>query len=286
MGEAHGKIILIGEHSVVYGYPAIAVPLKNITVKCRIEKSRNKFSHNEKDPLSTAVYTALKHLRKTGERIKYIVDSEIPSKRGMGSSAAVSIAAVRAVFEYYGKELDSGLLEKLVNEAEIVAHTKPSGLDAKTCMSSKAVKFEKNTGFSNIDMDLNAFLVIADTGIYGNTGEAVRKVAELGEKAEPVLKNLGRLAVETEKYINRKNIEEIGKRMILAHSDLKKLGVSIEKSDELVEEAMKSGAAGAKMSGGGLGGCITALVKDYEKAVITAEKLREKGAVNTWIQKI
>lgn len=286
MGVSHSKIILIGEHSVVYGYPAIAIPLKNITVKCRIEKSKNEFMYNEKDTLSTAVYTALKYLKKPKEKIKYIIDSEIPTKRGMGSSAAVSIAAIRAIFEYFNEKLEDKLLEELVNEAEIVAHSKPSGLDAKTCLSDKAVKFERNIGFSNIDLDLNAYLIIADTGIYGNTKEAVQKVADLGEKAKPMLENLGKLALEIEKYINQKNIIEIGKRLSLAHEELKKLGVSIEKSDMLVEEALKNEAVGAKMSGGGLGGCIIALVQDYENAEVIAEKLKEKGAVNIWIEKI
>lgn len=286
MGVSHSKIILIGEHSVVYGYPAIAIPLKNITVKCRIEKSKNEFMYNEKDTLSTAVYTALKYLKKPKEKIKYIIDSEIPTKRGMGSSAAVSIAAIRAIFEYFNEKLEDKLLEELVNEAEIVAHSKPSGLDAKTCLSDKAVKFERNIGFSNIDLDLNAYLIIADTGIYGNTKEAVQKVADLGEKAKPMLEILGKLALEIEKYINQKNIIEIGKRLSLAHEELKKLGVSIEKSDMLVEEALKNEAVGAKMSGGGLGGCIIALVQDYENAEVIAEKLKEKGAVNIWIEKI
>ena len=148
IGKSHSKIILIGEHSVVYGYPAIAIPLKKIEIECVVEEAKNSFFCNETDTLSVAIFTALKYLRKENVKIKYRVISQIPQKRGMGSSAAVSIAAIRAIFDYFGENLEGELLEKLVNTAEIVAHQTPSGLDAKTCLSDKAIKFIKNKGFS------------------------------------------------------------------------------------------------------------------------------------------
>lgn len=284
MATAHSKIILIGEHSVVYGYPAIAIPLINVKVECIIKKACSKFWYNEKDTLSTAVYSALKYLRKENEKIKYEVKSNIPERRGMGSSAAVSIAAIRGVFEYFNKSLDEKLLEELVNKAETIAHKNPSGLDAKVCLSDKAIKFIKNVGFSYIDLDLGAYLVIADTGIYGHTREAVEKIANLGESKDKMIENLGKLTDEVEYFIKEKNIVEIGKRLTLAHNELKKLGVSIEKADILVEEAIKNGAVGAKISGGGLGGCIIALAKNKEIAENIGKKLREKGAINIWIE--
>lgn len=285
-GEAHSKIILIGEHSVVYGYPAIAIPLKDILVKCRIMEAKSKYFYNPEDTLSTAIYTALKYLKKENAKIKYLIESEIPTKRGMGSSAAVSIAAIRAVFDYFGKNLDDKILEKMVQEAETVAHMNPSGLDAKTCLSDKALKFIKNKGFSYIDLNLGAYLVVADTGVHGNTREAVENVREMGDKAQPMLKNLGELTEEMEIAIREKSLEKIGEIMNMANLELKKLNLTIEKSDILVEEALKNGALGAKMSGGGLGGCIIALVENEEKARIIGEKLSSKGAANIWIERI
>ena len=196
IGKSHSKIILIGEHSVVYGYPAIAIPLKKIEIECAIEEAKSNFFYDETDTLSVAIFTALKYLKKENVKIKYKITSQIPQKRGMGSSAAVSIAAIRAIFNYFRENLEDELLEKLVNTAEIVAHKTPSGLDAKTCLSDKAIRFVKNKGFSYIDLNLDAYLVIADTGIYGNTGEAIQNVKNLGSKAELSLKKLGRLTDE------------------------------------------------------------------------------------------
>ena len=105
IGKAHSKIILMGEHSVVYGYPAIAIPLKEIKTICKITKSNKKLEFNYNDTLSMAVYYALKYIKIRNAYIKYEVDSEIPSRRGMGSSAAVSIAAIRSVFDYYNQKL-------------------------------------------------------------------------------------------------------------------------------------------------------------------------------------
>ena len=283
-GVSHSKIILMGEHSVVYGYPAIAIPLKNIQMECIVERSRIPFFHNEKDTLSTAVHTVLKYLNRKNENIKYKVISDIPPKRGMGSSAAVSIAAIRGVFDYFNRKVDNTTLEKLVNEAEIIAHNTPSGLDAKTCLSDSAIKFIKNKGFKNIDMNLGAYLLIADTGIHGHTRDAIMNIKNMGNKALPMLEKLGKLTEETEKFIEKKDVVNIGKNMIFAHEELKMLGVSIEKSDILVKTAIAEGAYGAKMSGGGLGGCIIALMESREKAEMTAKKLMEKGAVNIWIE--
>ena len=137
IGKSHSKIILIGEHSVVYGYPAIAIPLRKIGIECIVEEAKNSFFYNKVNTLSVAIFTALKHLKKENAKIKYKITSQIPQKRGMGSSAAVSIAAIRAIFDYFEEDLTDELLEKLVNTAEIVAHQTPSGLDAKTCLVIK-----------------------------------------------------------------------------------------------------------------------------------------------------
>ena len=292
IGKSHSKIILIGEHSVVYGYPAIAIPLKKIEIECVVEEAKTSFFYNNTDTLSVAVFTALRHLKKENAKIKYKVVSQIPPKRGMGSSAAVSIAAIRAVFDYFEENLDDELLEKLVHTAEIVAHKTPSGLDAKTCLSDKAIKFIKNKGFSYIDLNLDAYLVIADTGIYGNTSEAIQNVKNLGSKADISLKKLGELTDEITKILTKnieskeEKVDKIGKIMTKANTELGNLNITIEKTDLFVKTAIENGASGAKISGGGLGGCVIALAKNLEIVEKIKDELLKCGAKNIWVEKI
>lgn len=286
VGKAHSKIIWMGEHSVVYGYPAIAIPLQGIEVECRIYPADEKIHFDYYDTLSTAVYAALEYLNHTDVAVSYDIRSEIPQKRGMGSSAAISIAAIRAVFDYFEQSIDMETLEILVNKAEIIAHSNPSGLDAKTCLSDKAITFIRNIGFSTLDLDLDAYLVIADTGIYGNTREAVEKVAQAEEANLPHLAALGDLTEMVQKAIKAKTISEIGPLMTKAHSHLQAIGVSIDKADQLVQISLENGALGAKMSGGGLGGCIIALAQTKAQAEKISKALTEGGAVQTWIEKL
>lgn len=286
VGKAHSKIIWMGEHSVVYGYPAIAIPLQGIEVECRIYPADEKIHFDYYDTLSTAVYAALEYLNHTDVAVSYDIRSEIPQKRGMGSSAAISIAAIRAVFDYFEQSIDMETLEILVNKAEIIAHSNPSGLDAKTCLSDKAITFIRNIGFSTLDLDLDAYLIIADTGIYGNTREAVEKVAQAEEANLPHLAALGDLTEMVQKAIQAKTISEIGPLMTKAHSHLQAIGVSIDKADQLVQISLENGALGAKMSGGGLGGCIIALAQTKAQAEKISKALTEGGAVQTWIEKL
>ena len=286
VGQAHSKIILIGEHAVVYGYPAISLPLLEVEVTCRVVPATTPWRLFEEDTLSMAVYASLEYLNIKDAYIRCQIDSAIPEKRGMGSSAAISIAAIRAVFDYYQAELPHDVLEILVNRAEMIAHMNPSGLDAKTCLSDHPIRFIKNVGFEELAMDLSAYLVIADTGVYGHTREAIQVVESKGKEALPFLYALGELTQQAEEAIKARDAVMLGEILTKAHGNLKEIGVSSLEADALVETALQHGALGAKMSGGGLGGCIIALVADYHQAQDLAERLEEKGAVQTWIESL
>ena len=286
VGQAHSKIILIGEHAVVYGYPAISLPLLEVEVTCRVVPATTPWRLFEEDTLSMAVYASLEYLNIKDAYIRCQIDSAIPEKRGMGSSAAISIAAIRAVFDYYQEKLPRDVLEILVNRAEMIAHMNPSGLDAKTCLSDQPIRFIKNVGFEELAMDLSAYLVIADTGVYGHTREAIQVVESKGKEALPFLYALGELTQQAEEAIKARDAMMLGEILTKAHGNLKEIGVSSLEADALVETALHHGALGAKMSGGGLGGCIIALVADYHQAQDLAERLEEKGAVQTWIESL
>ena len=286
VGQAHSKIILIGEHAVVYGYPAISLPLLEVEVTCKVVPAESPWRLYEEDTLSMAVYASLEHLNIKDACIRCQIDSAIPEKRGMGSSAAISIAAIRAVFDYYQADLPHDILEILVNRAEMIAHMNPSGLDAKTCLSDQPIRFIKNVGFTELKMDLSAYLVIVDTGVYGHTREAIQVVQSKGKDALPFLHALGELTQQAEDAIRQKDAEKLGQILSQAHLHLKEIGVSSPEADSLVETALSYGALGAKMSGGGLGGCIIALAANLDQAEELAKRLEEKGAVQTWIESL
>ena len=286
VGQAHSKIILIGEHAVVYGYPAISLPLLEVEVTCKVVPAESPWRLYEEDTLSMAVYASLEYLAIKEACIRCEIDSAIPEKRGMGSSAAISIAAIRAVFDYYQADLPHHVLEILVNRAEMIAHMNPSGLDAKTCLSDQPIRFIKNVGFTELEMDLSAYLVIADTGVYGHTREAIKVVQNKGKDALPFLHALGELTQQAEDAILQKDAEGLGRILSQAHLHLREIGVSSPEADSLVETALSHGALGSKMSGGGLGGCIIALADNLTHAQELAERLEEKGAVQTWIESL
>lgn len=173
-----------------------------------------------------------------------------------------------------------------LGQAEIVAHVKPSGLDAKTCLSNTAIRLIRNVEFSALEISLGAYLVIADTGLHGQTRQAVQKVADQAESSEPHLRKLGLLAERLEEALDRRDAAHVGRLMSKAHDELRQLGVSCPQSDHLVNAALQYGALGAKMSGGGLGGCIVALVNSEQQAAVLSEVLRREGAVETWIERL
>ena len=135
-------------------------------------------------------------------------------------------------------------------------------------------------------MDLSAYLVIADTGVYGHTREAIQVVESKGKDALPFLHALGELTKQAEEAIKTKDAVKLGEILSQAHGNLKAIGVSSPEADALVETALEHGALGAKMSGGGLGGCIIALVANANEVHELTERLEEKGAVQTWIESL
>ncbi|WP_057787987.1 mevalonate kinase [Weissella minor] len=300
-GKSHAKVILIGDHSVVYGQPAIAVPLPDLSMTATVTTRHSGqmiLTPNYQGPMDSMgeVYEGvrqlitrlLKRFDATDLPFTLKISSKIPQERGMGSSAASSIAITRAFFNFFEKDLSQKELQQWVNIEEAVTHGSPSGLDAATCSSDVPVWFIKKQTIETLEMNLDGYLIIADTGIRGQTGLAVSVVREQMETApedtQGHLEALGSIAQIMRKGLVENDTKTIGQAMTDAHHHLQTLGVSHPSLDRLVKAALAAGAAGAKLTGGGVGGAMIALTDTKEEATQVIHALEQAGAQEIWSQ--
>lgn len=302
IGTSHAKIILMGEHSVVYGQPAIALPLPSVqlsvTLSSRQDNQRiikSRYYHGSLENLPSSMIGIKKLIdtlsasfndHETGWDLK--IESQLPAERGMGSSAASAIAIIRAFFDYYDEPLDRTLLLQLADVEEQITHRSPSGLDAATVSSDKPLFYVKGRIGVPIEMNLDASLVIADTRKKGATKEAILAVKDElknnSEKAEEHIKHLGELVNQTKGYLAQNDIVKLGDALNFAQTDLAALNVSDPSLDHLIHVARDNGALGAKLTGGGRGGCMIALMQTAMGARRLASILKENGAHDIWLQ--
>lgn len=296
-GTAHGKIILMGEHSVVYNQPAIALPFFSVEVTTTIKPSQELTLECDfyqgtvaqmpelLKSLQTTIQTCLERIHPDCSNIAIQIRSSIPIERGMGSSAAVAVATTRAIYQFFQHPLSQSELLDIVDIAEHIAHGNPSGLDALMTSSDIAYRFVKNEGMSPLESHIDAYLVIADTGQTGQTKEAVQAVKQLIQQPlyQHKIKELGQYAEMARQCLYHNQTEQLGDLMTKAHSCLKELTVSSPKLDTFVKVAIENGALGAKLTGGGRGGCMIALAKTPQSAKHIEQALIESGACQTWI---
>lgn len=299
LARSHGKIILIGEHSVVYGKPAIAIPLKSVSLDVYIkENDKNhiqcKFFEGELSETSEDLLGIKTLIEKflyeynIEKKIKIIIESNIPNERGMGSSAASSVAVARSLFNYFDiRHSEEDILE-WANISEKIIHGNPSGIDINVIMNNKSVYFIRDKKLETFPINLNAYLVICDTGIKGKTKEAVSDVKNLLDKDSKYMEyieNLSILSDEARKYIENRDLKRLGNIMNKAHENLQRLEVSSAELDEMVNIATANKALGAKLTGGGRGGCMIALCSTLEIANNIKERF-EQLEKEVWISKI
>ena len=297
---ASGKVILFGEHAVVYGRPAIAVPVSGVRAEAVVEDASpgqgitiealdlgRRFSLDEApadDPLRRIVEVTLRHLKVTHlPDLTITLRSTIPIARGLGSGAAVSTAIVRALMRHFGAEPEPQVVSSLVFEVEKIYHGTPSGIDNTVIAFEKPVFFVKGQPIQVIGVGRPFTLLIADTGIPSPTREVVLDVRRAWEedpvRYERLFDEVGRVATEGRRAIERGSVKEMGRLMNRNHRLLVEMGVSCPELDLLVEAARRAGALGAKLSGAGRGGNMVALVED-ETADVVERALREAGATS------
>ena len=294
--KAPGKIILFGEHAVVYGEPAIAIPVNKVNATARvipnleaqsgevriqapdIQLDASLSELSEDHPLAYAVRMGLKAASvDQPPSFTLQISSTIPISAGMGSSAAIAIAIIRALGDFFGAPLSAGDISSLAYEVEKFQHGTPSGIDNNVIAHQQPVFFVRNEPIETLTIEHPTHWVIADSGEKTPTRETVSDVRKLYD-SDPTtygecFNQIGEIAREAREGLIKGELTRLGKLMDDNQRLLESIGVSSSSLEHLIKAAKDAGAVGAKLSGGGRGGNIIALSTADNMAHIEAALL-------------
>jgi mevalonate kinase len=303
---APGKAILFGEHAVVYGRPAIAVPVGRVRACATVNpgapgaglvmsapdlgRTYGLADAPADDPLRAITLNTLAVL---GIRLPLDLDIEvsstIPVACGLGSGTAVSTAIVRALTAFFGVTLPNTAVSSLVYEVEKIHHGRPSGIDNTVVTYAQPVYFVRGQPIETLRVAKPFQLIIGDTGVCSPTRVAVNDVCVAWQcdpaGYEELFDKIGAVADRARRAIESGAVDLLGGWMDENHRLLQQLDVSSPELDRLVSAARQAGAAGAKLSGAGRGGNMIALATpDSTPAVESA--LRAAGACRVIVTEV
>jgi len=296
---APGKIILFGEHAVVYGQPAIAIPVQQVQATATIEPAAPRGGLTlvaadlervvpladapDDDPLAAMARLTLAHLGVSPPDAALTIRSSIPIASGLGSGTAVSTAIVRALSAFVGNVLPSETVSRLVYEVEKLHHGTPSGIDNTVVVYGLPVFFVRGRTIETFQVGTPLYLLIGDTGVASPTRVAVNDVRRGWEqdkiRYERLFRQVGDLVRQARALIEDGNsAPQLGELMDRNHGLLHDMQVSSSELEHLVAAARAAGALGAKLSGAGRGGNMIALVAPADTQRVS-NALRQAGAV-------
>ena len=300
IASAPGKIILFGEHAVVYGRPALAVPVTQIQARVTVCADQLRGIRVEAPDISLdAVLSELPPNHPLAAVIKSVfttlgitqppsltvhIESTIPVASSLGSGAAVSVAIIRALSMFLGCPLADEQVNALAFEVEKLYHGTPSGIDNTVITYARPVYFAKHQPIETLHVAAPFIIVIGDTGIASPTKQVVDDVRKLWqaetEQYEKIFNAVGEIVLNARHAIENGNISALGPLMDENNSMLQVMRVSSPELDRLITASRAAGALGAKLSGGGRGGNMIALVRQETVEKVT-QALREAGAKRT-----
>jgi len=283
-GFGHGKVILLGEHAVVYGHPALAAGIR-AGVRAHVSSGSGNLSAPSweldarigDDSLpGQAVHSLCDALGVDGRTVDIWLESEVPARAGLGSSAAMAVAVARAV----GARTDANESAVLAaaTAAEMVFHRMPSGIDAAAASRGRLGTFTKQGGWTDVALQGAFEVCIGVSGEPHDTGALVSGVAALlasSPVADKLIHAMGDLARAGTEALANGDVPALARLFDMAHGLLAGVGVSTPILDEMVHTARAAGALGAKLTGAGGGGAVIAIAGDHADEVL--RKWRGKG---------
>ncbi len=279
-----GKLMIFGEHAVVYGYPCIVTSInKHITVEVEKTKLESDIFHTPGVPDTSFVRSALNLFREkynTEDPVSITTQSDL-GNYGLGSSAAVTVALLKALAKLYDIRLSKKELFKLSYETILRVQKTASGFDVAACVFGGTILFDgKSKKVTKIISEKLPLLAVY-SGRKASTVSMIDKVKYLKNKkprfVEDLFKEIAKIVNQGKLAIQAGDWKVVGKLMNKNHQLLAKLGVTTPELDNLVMGLSQAGAFGSKLSGAGGGDCVIALVSDDKKKNIEKEIIK-KGA--------
>ncbi len=289
-GVGYGKVVILGEHAVVYGRHAIAAPVP-MTVKALVEdcdegiylliprwgvEFRLAENPSERRSFERPAGMMLDELGLSGRAMRIEVFPDVPRSMGLGGSAAMAVAIVRALDQRYRLGLSDEEVNRLAFEAEKLAHGKPSGIDNTLACYGKPLVFRSGSPplVEPLNIKTPIPMVVGMTGYEGLTAKTVGRVNAAWQQDrklyERIFDQIDTLVLRGVQAIQDEDLATLGELMNVCHGMLNALQVSTPELEQLVDIAREHGALGAKLTGGGGGGSIIALCDGDTDAVVNA----------------
>ncbi len=306
--SAPGKVILFGEHAVVFGMPAIAAPLEDLRATATIspfpegilndilieapaiEYFQWLHEASPSDPLPLIIQEFLTSVGiEKFDPLHLVVKSSIPSSAGLGSGAAASAAVIKALVQFFEKPTSASELSRIIFKAEKIHHGTPSGIDNTVVAHERVVYFirDQDPEFLNLHSPLR--IVLGDTGERTPTATVVNQVRKAWQENpshfEDLFHSIGTISRQARIAMIEGDHENLGKLMNENQSKLEELGVSSGRLEKLNNAARNANASGAKLSGGGMGGFMIVLT-DEENVDAVRHSLSDAGAAATFVSTI